>query len=331
MPEAMTTAAVRPPDLSFREELAYCWEQMPQKALFLILLGAWLALFCLLGNPTLGYIDTPSIFGWLEWVYKKSADDAHGRLIPLVVAVLFWMKRRELLAIPKQPWWPGVIMLLAALSLYVLGYIVQQPQVCLVAFFVGIYAVMGVAWGYQWLKASFFPFLLFGFCVPTANILVAVAFPLRMKATQITVALCKGVLGIEVLQDGTRIMDATGRYQYEVAAACSGLRSLTAITAIALIYGFMAFKKPWQRALIIASAVPFAVVANVTRLSSIIIASEAFGVGAGQWVHNSGVVSMLPYIPAIGGMFLLGHLLSRRWNRPAPSLNEPLASVSTGT
>jgi len=118
-----------------------------------------------------------------------------------------------------------------------------------------------------------------------------------------------------------------------VAAACSGMRSLTAITAIALIYAFVAFKKPWQRALMIASAVPFAVVANVARLSSIIVASEAFGAKAGQWVHNSDWLSLLPYVPAIGGMFLLGHLISRPWGRrDSAQLNDRrLTSAATST
>ena len=333
MAQVMPTTAVRAPELSFRDELAYCWAKMPNKGLFFALFGCWLALFWFLGNPTLGYVASPSIFGWLEWVYQKSPDDNHGRLIPLVVMVLFWLKREQLLAVPKQPWWPGVVLLKLALSLHVLGYVVQQPQICLVAFFAGVYALMAIAWGFQWLKASFFPFFLFGFSVPTANVLVPVAFPLRMKATQITVALCKGFLGIDVLQNGTRILDATGRYQYEVAAACSGMRSLTAITAIALIYAFVAFKKPWQRALMIASAVPFAVVANVARLSSIIVASESFGSKAGQWVHNSDWISLLPYVPAIAGMFLLGRLISRPWGRrDSAQLNDRrLTSAATST
>lgn len=315
MVQATPSTAVRPAEPSFREEFAHCWLQMPSKGLFFALFGCWFALFWFLGNPTLGYVASSSILGWLHWIYGKSPDDSHGQLIPFVVLVLFWWKRKVLLDVPKQPWWPAIILLALALGLHVIGYTIQQPQVCLVAFLAGVYAVMGVAWGWAWLKASFFPFFLFGFCVPVANVIVPLTFPLRMAATKITAALCTGVLGINVRQDGTRIMDALGQYQYEVAAACSGIRSLTAITAIALIYAFVGFKKPWQRAVIITSAVPLAVVSNVFRLSSIIVAAEAFGQKAGDWVHNSWWVGLLPYVPAIAGMFLIGHLLSRPWGR----------------
>ena len=331
MAEAMPTTAVPIHERSFPQELAYCWGKMPNKAFFFALLGCWLALFTFLGNPTLGYVDSPSIFGWLNWIYEKSADDSHGRLIPFVVVVLFWLKRKELLAAHLAPSWIGVILLVLSLGLHVIGYAIQQPQVCLVSFFAGIYALMGVAWGAGWLKASFFPFFLFAFCVPTANVLVPLTFPLRMLATQITVGLCKALLGIDVIQDGTRILDALGQYQYEVAAACSGIRSLTAITAISLIYAFVAFKKPWQRLVIIASAVPLAVVSNVVRLSSIIVAAEAFGQKAGDWVHNDSTLSLLPYIPAIGGMFLIGYFLSRPYRKqPDTALARGVPSPAAG-
>jgi exosortase len=330
MAEAMPMTPVREAQPSFRQEFAHCWERMPYKGMFLGLFGAWLALFWFLGNPTLGYVDSPSIFGWLAWMYDRSTDDSHGKFIPLVVLVLFWLKRKELLEVPKHPWWPGVILLALALAVHVLGYIIQQAQVCVVAFFAGIYALMGITWGFRWLKASFFPFFIMAFAVPTGNVLVPIGFPLRMIATQITVGLCKAVLGIDVVQDGARILDAMGQYQYEVAAACSGIRSLTAITAIALIYAFMGFKKPWQRLVMIASAVPLAVLSNVFRLTSIIVAAEAFGQKAGNWIHNSSWLSLLPYIPAIAGMFLIGHFLSRPRKKAEVLNGRALSSATTG-
>ena len=32
--------------------------------------------------------------------------------------------------------------------------------------FAGVYGLMGLAWGREWLRDSFFPFCLFAFCVP---------------------------------------------------------------------------------------------------------------------------------------------------------------------
>jgi exosortase len=257
-------------------------------------------------------------------MYSKSEDDAHGRLIPFVVLALFWWKRAELLEVPKRHWWPAGLLLAGALGLHTVGHILQQTQICAVAFFVGLYGIMGMVWGPRWLVASFFPFCLFAFCVPLRNVAEGLTFPLRVLATQITSVFSHTILGINVIQDGTRIFDALGQYQYEVAAACSGIRSLTAITALAVIYAFMKFKSPWRRVLVMFSAIPLAVGANVVRLASIIIAAEAFGQDAGNYVHESSWMSLVPYIPAIGGLLLLGWLIREeprmRTFTPEPAL-----------
>src|SRR5205085_10335278 len=133
------------------------------------LLAGWLALFQFLGNSTFGYTKTASLFGWLNYCYG-TPDDAHGLIIPFVVLVLFWFKREELLAVPKHHWWPAVLILLFALLLHVVGFMVQQTRVSAVAFFIGLYALMGLACGPRWLRASFFPFFLFVFCIPLSTV-----------------------------------------------------------------------------------------------------------------------------------------------------------------
>jgi exosortase len=305
-----------------REDFPRHWRAMPGKGMFFGLLAAWVALFHWLGNSTLGYVDTPSLFGWLHYAYQNSVDDEHGYIIPLVVVALMWWKRRELMEAPKRPWWPGLILLMLALLVHVAGYMVQQTRVSAVAFFAGIYALSGLVWGWTWLRATFFPFFLFAFCIPIATLSEPLTFPLRLLATQITSFVSDVGLGINVVCSGTQIMDANRTYQYEVAAACSGIRSMTAIFAIALVYGFVAFSSPWKRLAMISCAFPLAVLANVVRLCMIIIAAEAFGQSAGNYVHESGLLSMLPYVPAVGGVLLLGHWLKGKRPNREPQVAE---------
>ncbi|MBN2507008.1 MAG: exosortase/archaeosortase family protein [Verrucomicrobia bacterium] len=303
----------------FLGELGRCWREMPDKPLAAVLLAAWVALFHFFGNSTLGYTPTHSLFGWMEYAYRMSADDAHGRLIPWVVLGICWWKRDVLLAVPKAPWWPGVGLLAAALALHFVGYVVQQARISIVAFFLGVYALTGIAWGPRWLKASFFPFCLLAFCVPLGTMTETITFPLRMIATQITAVLSRVGLGIDVIQDGTRIFDPNGAYQYEVAAACSGIRSLTVTLALAVIYAFVYFQTWWRRALIIAAAAPVAVAANVMRLTSIILAAETFGAAAGNYVHQSAWMSLMPYIPALLGIVVLGWWMREARPQSLPS------------
>src|SRR6185436_203812 len=89
----------------FRVEFLDCWRRLPNKGLFFGLLTAWLALFHLLGNATFGYVNTPSLLRWMQVAYGGGdGQDGHGNLIPFVVLVLFWWKRKELLALPLKIW-----------------------------------------------------------------------------------------------------------------------------------------------------------------------------------------------------------------------------------
>jgi exosortase len=290
-------------------ELRRYWLEWPRKIEFLGLLAAWLLLFHFWGNITLGYVKTSSLFGWMYYVFSTSADDQHGFLIPLVVLVLLWMRREELSKAVARTWWPAFGLFVMAVAVHLVGFLVQQTRVSIIAFFLGIYALLGLVWGKEFMKRIAFPMFLFIFCVPLGTESDRITFPLRMLASKIAAGLCNGAFGIGVLRDGTRLFDASGHYQYEVAAACSGIRSLTAIFAISTIYAFLSLKSGWKRMLLIALAFPLAIVSNVIRLMMIVLAAELFGKDAGNYVHESSWLSLLPYIPAVAGLVLLARWL----------------------
>ena len=148
----------------FLDEFRSCWVALSNKLFFFGLLIAWLALFHFIGNSTLGYINIPSLMGWMFHLYNiPNAEDGHGNLILPVVLIFFWLKRKELLASPQRTWWPGLIIVGGGLLFHVLGYLIQQPRVSIVGMFFGMYGLIGLTWGMAWLKATFFPFVLFVF------------------------------------------------------------------------------------------------------------------------------------------------------------------------
>lgn len=321
MPEAVKSEPNRP--VPFWADLVQVVRSLPAKGFMLFLLAAWVLLFHFLGNSTLGYVRTSSLFGWWFWVHTRALErpdgsidysrmfdadeEAHAWFIPAMVLVLLWWRRQEIVSLSKRVDGWGLTFLIGALLVHLAGYMVQQARISMVAFFLGVYAITGLFWGRNWLRAALFPFCLFAFCVPLgAGGTEIITFPLRVLATKITAVLCHVLLGIGVVQNGTQLFDAAGSYQYEVAAACSGIRSLTAILAFGVIYGYVTFKTTWRRVVTAAAAFPLAVVANVFRLTLIVLAAEAFGQKAGNYVHESTVFSLAPYIPAIGGMLCLG-------------------------
>ena len=299
-------------DDSLSSEIRSCWAQLPNKPLFFGLLAAWLLLFQFLGNSTLGYIDSPSLFKWMYVAYNTTsvtADDGHANLIPFIVLGLFCWKRKELLSLPLKTWAPGLVLVGVGLALHVVGFIVQQQRLCIMGFFVGLYGLTGLAWGPNWLRASFFPYFLFAFMMPLGSLTEVVTFPLRLFVTWIVEHLFNDLLGISVLRHGTQLLNSLGTYQFEVAAACSGIRSLISIFLMATIYGFVVFRSPGKRLIMIASALPLAIIGNVVRLALIVASGEFFGQTAGNYVHENWFFSLSPYVPAIFGLLWLGRRL----------------------
>jgi exosortase len=301
----------------FRIEFLKVWKSLPNKGYFIVLLAAWLAIFQFLGNSTLGFVHSPSLLKWMYDVYQPSdhgleSEDQHGLIVPFLVIGLLWWKRKELLGLPLKTWLPALALLGLAVTIHIFGYLIQQPRISIMALFTGIYALMGLAWGPRWLRASFFPYVLFVFCIPIGTLAQPLTFRLRLIVCQLVEAVCHYILAIDVIRDGTLLRDPTGHYQYEVAAACSGIRSLIAISLMATVYAFGWFRGFWKRFLVLASAIPLAILGNLVRMLSIVLAAEIGGQKLGNSVHDSTFFSLLPYIPAMIGLIVIGRFLREK-------------------
>lgn len=306
----------------FLEEFRQCWHRMPMKGLFFSLLALWFALFHWLGNSTFGYTDTPSLFGWLNWVYNISPDEAHGKWMPFVVLALFWWKRHTLMEVPKQVWWPALGLIVFGLVLHILGYLIQQTRLSFLGFLAGVYGLMGLTWGYSWLKASFFPFFIFLFSMPLGTLAESITVPMRHIVTMLSVGISHTGLGIDVYRQGTLIYGTQG-FQFDVAPACSGIRSLIALLALCTIYGFVTFKASWKRLLFMALAFPLAVAGNVFRITGVIVAAEAFGQKAGAAIEQH--FGFVTFAVAIGCVMALGYFLRENAGNDNPPIEPQTA------
>lgn len=303
------------------EDLVRLWRSMPDRWLFLVLLAAWLALFHFLGHSTFGHgVGNASLFAWMHYVFTTSPDDDFCLYIPLVVAGLLVWKRRELIATPKALWWPGLALVAGGLLLHMAGHATQQARVSIAALVGGIYGLTGLLWGRAWLRDSFFPMFLLIFLVPIASVSDGITLPLRLLATKVSVGVAHTGLGIEVYENGAQILGPDGLPLYEVAPACSGIRSLMSMIVLMLIYGFMTFRTGWRRLLLLSSAVPVAIVGNVLRLSIVIVVGEVFGQEKAIAVEQN--LGFVTFALGIGCMLLLGHWL----REPEDSIPPPPAA-----
>ncbi len=295
----------------FLVEFRAFWAWLPDKPLFFTLLGAWAGLFHFLGHCSFNFTDQPSLFAWMWGAWSAEALEAeHGKLVPVVVLILLWLRRNELLATPTRRWLPALAGMALALVLHVLAFTVQQPRVSMVALAGGVWCLVGLVWGPGWLRKTFFPFLLLGFCVPLEALGEGLLFQLRLLVTQLSVGIGHNLLGLDVLRDGTAIFNTARTFNYDVAPACSGIRSLTSLLAVTTIYGYVAFRAPWKRAVMMALAAPLAVAGNVARITTVIILAEAFGHKAGAAAETN--LGYVTFAVAIGLMFLAGWLMREK-------------------
>lgn len=300
------------------------WGQLPNRGFFLSLALVWAALFAWLGISTFHILGSSSLFGWMFNVYSSPMqDEQHGMLIPFVVLILVWWKRRELTAQPLGFWWPGILLVAAGLLLHLAGFVTEQPRASVIGFFTGLYGLMGLAWGPRWLKTIFFPYFLLAFCVPVGELATHLTMPLRILVATIVAGISQLGLAPDVLRQGTQLFDAQNTFHYEVAAACSGIRSVVAMLALTLIYGFVSFKPAWKRLLLVASAIPLAILGNVARLCLTIMVAEMFGQDAGKAVETK--FGFVTFAVAIGCVMLLGWWLEKSEVKPSRD-DRPLSS-----
>jgi exosortase len=200
------------------------------------------------------------------------------------------------------------------LLLHILGFLAQQPRVSLVALFLGLYALVGLAWGWKAMRASFFPLFLFAFCMPLGTFVENLTMPLRIFTVKLTAWLCGVLLDVPVTAHGTALYDASGKINFDVAAACSGIRSFVALLAVSTVFAFLTYRSIWKRAGMILLTVPLVVFCNLIRLLAIVLATQAFDQQAGHFIHEW--FGFVTYLLAIGCMLAAGHWLR---DEPSPS------------
>ena len=176
----------------------------------------------------------------------------------------------------------NIFMMLAGLALHAVGFAAQQARVSIVALLLftwGVIALAGVSAagpsqndGRRWGRAAAFPLTVMIFAVPV-NVLDSVGFWLRLWVIKASAGLAHAA-GLGVLQNGTQLLAPDGRYQYDVAAACSGVNSLMALAALSLLVGYLTFRPWWLRGFVLLLCVPLAYLGNLARISSIIFAAH---------------------------------------------------------
>jgi len=308
------------------------------------LAGAAVFQFC--GNSTRGYIDTTSLFWWWssQWLDPR-AESEHGWLILGVSAWLLWRNLRiaeggvrnadfqkavpgassnPQSSIRNPQWMVPLAALLGGLALHLLGYAMQQARLSIAALLLFTWGALALGGGARWRRAAAFPLGFMLFALPL-NVLDTVGFFLRVGVTDVAYHVARAG-GCAVIRNGTQLLSPDGAYSYDVAAACSGIRSLMALSALSLLLGYLSFRSWWARGLIGLLALPYAFVGNVVRILAIIVAAEWQGQRAGAFVHEW--FGPMVFVIVLGLVQLTVALLQRGGKRASAAASGSAAQVA---
>ncbi|PYU24136.1 MAG: exosortase [Acidobacteria bacterium] len=204
-------------------------------------------------------ILTKLVLNWLN-----NPDFSHGFIIPIFSFFVVWQKRKKLAKLPLAPNWLGLFVIMGALMVLIVGVLGAElflSRSSLVLLLAGIIIYFA---GWRYFRALLFPWAVLFLMIPVPVIVFnEIAFPLQFLASRLATSFL-GILGVPVLREGNVIQLPV--MSLEVVEACSGIRSLVSLTALAVIYGYFAeTRNLWKAALVIA-AIPIAVIANGLRI-----------------------------------------------------------------
>ena len=209
----------------------------------------------------------------LHWKYVP--DYSHGFLVAPLAVYFAWERSDQLRRTPIDPsWWGLVPLTLGTLALTV-GRLGVELMAMRTAFVLTLNGLVLLLLGRQVYRVLAFPLLFLFLMIPLPQSLVnVIAFPLQLIAADLAVNALH-FLGIPALREGNIIHLANT--QLFVAEACSGLRSLMALGTLAVVFAYFFRKNLVERLVIVASAIPIAILVNAFRVALTGYLTHRFG------------------------------------------------------
>jgi len=217
-----------------------------------------------------------------EMVQQWSQDEnySHGFLVPLIAGYFFYTRWPEIKETRVVTWKPGLLVIVFGLFQLLIGWLGTEYFTMRSSLIVLLAGLVLSFFGPAVFRAITLPIGYLFFMVPIPYIIYdAVAFPLKLFVTKVSVLSLK-VIGVVVVREGNIIMfPAT---TLEVADACSGIRSLISLLALAVAFAFFIKIAPWKRWLLICSAIPIAIFTNAMRVIITGLLAQHWGEKAAQ-------------------------------------------------
>ena len=236
------SSEARPPETAIRFDWA------PIIWFSLLLLASYVAVLYSLG---------------LQWTQDE--DVSHGPFVPAVAAYIAWQRRKEFAETPKIPNYWGLAVVAWAVFQLMIGTLGAELFLQRTSLIVAITGIVWLLGGTKILKLAAFPIFLLLFMIPLPKVVYGqITLPLQLFASWVAEQVLT-ILNIPVLREGN-ILELAQK-KLNVVEACSGIRSLMALTFLSLFYGFFFDSKEWMKWALLIATIPIAIIANASRVA----------------------------------------------------------------
>lgn len=204
--------------------------------------------------------------------------------------------------VPAVERWAGLALLLAAYGVRVYAasiYMEPLNRLSFIAAMLGGFLLIGGLSLLRWAGASV-GFLVFMFPLPTE-----IEGKLLLNLQKVAAVASEVVLTIlnqPVVREGNKIF--VDGIPLEVAEACSGLRMVTIFGGFAVACALLIRRPWWDRLIVLLSAIPIALIANIARIVTTALMYRLFpdGEAIHQVIHDYAGFAMMPL--ALGLIYL---------------------------
>ncbi|TDJ09039.1 MAG: exosortase/archaeosortase family protein [Deltaproteobacteria bacterium] len=208
-----------------------------------------------------------------HWLYDDNYS--YGFLIPPLALYFVWERWEELRGLPAEGSAWGLAVLALAFLVFAagtLGGVLVLPRASAIVLLLGAILWIG---GWRWTRELLFPVLFLFLMLPIPNVILnQIAFPLQLFAAEVAEETLF-LLEVPVRRMGNVMY--LPHTQLEVAQACSGLRSLLALTTTGVVFAYF-FGRTWlQRGLIVAVSIPIAILVNAARVAITGLLAHRYG------------------------------------------------------
>lgn len=209
--------------------------------------------------------------------WYRQEEYSHGFFLPLISLFLLWYRRDVLRKSRGAPSGWGLVLLVVAALLLVLGEVTALFLAVQIGFLLALVGLVLCYGGVSLLRVAWMPIAFLLFAIPLPYFIDSqISWRLQLMSSSMGVGLLR-LMGYAVYLEGN-VIDL-GSYKLQVVEACSGLRYLYPLLSLSFLMAYIYPARLRWRVLVFLSAVPITVLTNSARIAMVGVLVARWGNG----------------------------------------------------